>query len=491
MDSRRLPIAFTFSLLLAAVVADLATNALKAQQRPQRPSNVRILPPGPTAPAPNPTPSPTPPPPSSTPVPAEPPITDGVTNFACGSSGNQFWNNLVTSGYTIYSKPLRSAAEMQYWPAGVVSDPFGDRPAAVNLWSYDSTEDAALLAIPEYMGVAQFQITSALTPTTQTITVTNAGGGMDPGDHFYCAGSNEKFKWISGSLPNITVARGQRGSTPTAHPANVFCYRSNNSANADIRLPSPQSGASFMPPLNKDGDTYLIIWDNKIDESYRVGRSGMNLDVYKHVQLWSPSNLSNPGGPSLRWLEHRVGFCNGCAGQQPPDFNPAASSSHVAWLDFRCDGGGGGPASWSAQPGGRTLFGPNVYYNGSGAACYVNPVSNKQHFIVDANSWYRRMTEIRTQNNDYDLVSSWAKSETRGLVKLLDQMQASLRAPDGETNDAQRRMSVLQLEIDSSKQNLDGREVGSVLKQWFRNVWIGRNVPPNVRDQILACNVTR
>jgi hypothetical protein len=28
-----------------------------------------------------------------------------------------------------------------------------------------------------------------------------------------------------------------------------------------------------------------------------------------------------------------------------------------------------------------------------------------------------------------------------------------------------------------------------VLKQWFRNVWIGRNVPTAVRDQILACPV--
>ena len=417
---------------------------------------------------------------------AAPPATGA--SFSCGSTGNQFWDNLVATPYTIHSKSLRSAAQMQYWPDGLVSDPYGGKPPAGNFWSYDGTEDAALLAIPELSGVSSGSITAPVTSTTTT-SITVSTRSLDPGDHFKCG--SEVFKWTGGSLPNITVARAQRGSVATTHASGTACFGSTNSAGADIRLPSPQSGASFDPPLNKDGDSYLIIWDNKLDESLRVSRSGLNLDVYKHVQFWSPSNLSNPGGASLRWLEHRIGFCDGCAGEQPPDFNPTGSSTHVAYLDFRCDGGGNGPANWLAQPGGRTLFGPNVYYNGDGAACYVNPKSNKRHFIVDANRWFRRATEIQTQNNNYDLVSSWAKSETRPLVKLLDQLQSSLRLADTETGDTLRRISVVQLEIDSSKQSLDGREVGSVLKQWFRNFWIGANVPPSERDQILGCNVVR
>ena len=453
----------------------------------------------------------------------------GGVPFTCGSTGNQFWQNLVATVYTIYSASLRTAAQAGFYTFGAFgSNSDGkiswsgndyldeaDLNGAGKAFSYDGTEDAMLAEIPEFVptdvGTGTFQLTSAVTSTTASIISVTPGQQLDPGQHFRCpayGSTYEIFKWnpisgneggelASGDLRVIRAQRDAANHPAQTHGSGTWCRPSDNSTRTQVRLPNHAPGifgschgADPTCPkgeyLDNDGDRYLVIWDMKLDAGNRVDLSGMTDDVWKDHRIYS----SGPAGHSqYHFWQSSISLRVGA--EPPPGYNPTNATNHVAYLGYRC-----------MDINTSSVYDPNqtlpqwstadIALNRGESACI--PTGGTPGFIIDKNKWFRRYQEMQTVPGNWDKLSSWAKSEpgTSGaaLVKQLNEVRAKPGKPDGAP-ERDRAYTYWELTLDSSKTSLDGRAVGNVMKRWIRNFWIGKNVPQSVRDQILSCNVVR
>lgn len=454
-----------------------------------------------------------------------------ASSFSCGTTGNQFWENLKATAYTIYSASLRTAEQAKFYtfggPGGFGSNGVGkiawsgndyldeaDLNGPGKAYSYDPTEDAILAEIPEFgatdVSTGSFQLAAPVSSISSSAISITPGSQMDMAQHFRCpayGATYEIFQWNPSGDPsselasgNLTVSRADRDATnhpAQTHASGTWCRLSGNSVRTQMKLPNHAPGlfGTCHPAdpncdkgevLNSDGDTYLIIWDMKLDESNRVDKSGMTDDVFKDHRLYS----YGPGGSHhYHYWQSSISLRKGA--DTPPGYNPTDVTNHVAYLAYRCMD----INTSSTYNQNETLpqwSNADIKLNQADAACI--PTAGLTPFIIDKNKWFRRYQEMKTTVGDWDKLSSWARSEPGTTGAALTRQFNEVRSKPGKATGApetDRAYTYWDLTVDSSKTSLEGRAIGNTMKRWVRNFWIGKNVPQATRDAILGCNVVK
>lgn len=332
-------------------------------------------------------------------VPAAPPAP--VT-----SANHPYYSQLVTRSDFWVEHSLRDPAKLTQYKATSA------RPEWV---TYDSTEDAAKVTVPDFDTVAVLRVDTPIDASQTTIQMT-IPGSTEAAINAYMGGSltsgsalkldNEivtvvRTSGVSITNRTVTVVRAQHSTTGASHISGTLCRPSVNSLQNIVRLP--------LNTGTQDGNTYIFSWDHKWDPSYLRGNTG--LDNYK---TWMFAVNSK------HWHQIDTRF-TGQYGSftATPGFN---ALTDIGVTGARNVDPIGGNADWTLNT--TNKVGPNVTTSSGN----VSPQAAS--FIIKPNVWNRYWVRFIQRANDYDLFSMWAASATVAPVRLFNDLQMSIPLPN-------------------------------------------------------------
>lgn len=261
--------------------------------------------------------------------------------------------------------------------------------------SYDPSQDAATVVIPAFLprtllGPAISATDTRVVPATwSTAYVINAQIRID-GEVLIITAPDASTV----SPRGLTVARGQYGTTATAHASGTQIFSANNSASQQR-----------FPLITEDGHTYLATWDVRFGSSFL----GTGLAGNKTFQFTS-------GGDQI-WLEIKTNM-NGVGAA--PGFD---TTQHVGGLGVRSyNKPQPTPAitDWALTTG--DMVGPGVTDN--------DPLSPRLGvFTIYPDRWTRYWAQIEQRANDWDRFSLWIADTLQPAVPIFRDVPVSVRPP--------------------------------------------------------------
>ena len=226
----------------------------------------------------------------------------------------------------------------------------------------------------------------------------------------------------------LTVCRAQWGTTAASHAAGAISYHGNNNLASQIRYPLAESATD-----TSDGYTYLFTWDFLLTSDFMGYRDLERWKNYKAFQFtseslsdqwWELNTRIDLSGVAVR---RNSSACDNLNPSVPADY-ARLTAKFVSALSAHAYNGK--LASLPTVPWSQLSDKDKIRWLGTDGAELLTadePVRPQDgSFCQLPSAWTRWWVVIQARSNDWDIVNLWVADETRGPVRVFNNLYGSL-----------------------------------------------------------------